>query len=170
MSVNSSEGFAFRTWRLGSLLTAAVIVACALIAACTSSPTSPAMSGSEPRVSTVSPPATALTGRAAYLAAQREWIAEGNVIGSAAQNLPLEQAITDLEHAGRTDSGRSEYARIIAVIKNLAEMPDAMVPPALAERARLDTAKIDKFFHLKIKGCNWPSARKSCWRPVASPS
>jgi hypothetical protein len=127
------------------------------------------MSGPLPRSTTSAVATNALKDRD-YLPAMREWLAEGRVIGGAAESIPLDMAVTDLEHGEVTDSkNKAEYSSIIAVIKNLAHLPDAMDTPAQDAQARADVVKIDKFFHLLvISGCNWPSARKSCWAPAAS--
>lgn len=101
-----------------------------------------------------------------YLAARRQWLKEGNVIDSAAQGIPLQKVIVDLEHSHVASSRkRSEYRAAIAALRGLERFPDAMDTHADDVRARAETIKIDKFFHLRAKrSCNaWPSTRKVCW-------
>jgi hypothetical protein len=108
-----------------------------------------------------------------YIAAKKEWLAEGKVIGSASQSVPIEKALADLERGEMTDSGnKSAYAAIIAALKNFAIMPDAMVTPAQRAQGRADTVKIDRFFHIDgNQPCaRWPSSRTACWEPAVSHS
>jgi hypothetical protein len=87
-------------------------------------------------------------------------------VGGAGQGLPLEMAVTDLQHGELADPGnRSEYSAIIAALRNFMDVPDTEDTPAQVAELRADVAKIDKFFRLSgNRGCNyWPSTRKACW-------
>jgi hypothetical protein len=108
-----------------------------------------------------------VVGRPGYTAARKEWLAEGKVIGSAAQSVPIEKALADLERGENTDSG-NKSAAIIAALKNFANMPDAMVTPAQQAMGRADAVKLDKFFHIHghLPCTRWPSSRKACWEPA----
>jgi hypothetical protein len=155
----------------GSLRTAAVFGVCvAVVAACSASPAPRPEPLSEPRPrSTASASAaTHVLKRRGYLAARREWLDEGSVIGGPAQGVPVARAVTDLEDGEVTDSGnKSEYPAIIAALKYFANMPDTDVTAAQEARARAYAVEIDKFFHLRgNRSCySWPSTRKACWEP-----
>jgi hypothetical protein len=111
--------------------------------------------------------------RRGYFAPRKEWLAEGDVIGSAAEGLPLERAVTDLEHGEVSDSGStSGYPAIIAALKNFMSIPDTEDTPAQDAQARADAVRIDKFFHLRgNRACDhWPSTRRACWAPTGERS
>jgi hypothetical protein len=162
----------------GSLWLAAVFGACIIVvSACASSPSSQQKLASEPQATTTtstSPSAAPhVVGRPGYIAARKEWLAEGNVIGSAGQSVPIDKALTDLERGEITDSGnKSGYPAIIAALKNFASIPDAMVTAAQQVEGRVDTVEIDKFFHMpgNLPCTRWPSSRKACWEPAVSHS
>jgi hypothetical protein len=104
--------------------------------------------------------------RPGYSAARKEWLAEGDVIGSAAQSLPIERAIADLARGEHTDAGNtSTYPAVIAVLKSFASIPDAMVSKAQQVQGRADAIKLDQFFRIdgNIQCARWPSTAKSCW-------
>jgi hypothetical protein len=156
-----------------ALQTAAVVGACAaVITGC--SPSSGSKPLSESRVAnSASTSAAQVPGRRGYLAARKEWLDEGDVIGGADQGLPLARAVTDLEHGEAADSGeRSQYQAVIAALKNFMSIPDTEDTPAQDARARADAMKIDKFFHLRgNRACtNWPSTRLACWEPAGERS
>jgi ribonuclease HI len=157
--------------RAGSLQTAAVFAVCvAVSAACSASPAPRPKPLPEPRPRSTASASAAnhVLKRGGYLAARREWLDEGSVIGGPDQDLPVERAVTDLEQGEVTDSGnKSEYPAIIAALKVFVNMPDTDVTAAQDAQARADAVKIDKFFHLRGKrSCyGWPSTRKACWEP-----
>jgi hypothetical protein len=152
--------------RVVVLCPAAVFVCVVAVVACSSSPAPKPVSEPLPR-STVSASATThVVRRYGYLAARQAWLKEGNVIDTANQGIPLQKAIADLEHSHVTGvRRRAEYRVAIAALRGLEKFPDAMDTRADDIRARAETIRIDKFFHLRAKrSCNaWPSTRKACW-------
>jgi hypothetical protein len=146
----------------------AVFVCVVAVVACSSSPTPKPKPVSEPLPgSTVSASAaTHVVRHHGYLAARQAWLKEGDVIDTANQGIPLQKAIVDLEHSHVAGARkRAEYRAAIAAIRGLEKFPDAMDTRADDIRARAETIRIDKFFHLRAKrSCNaWPSTRKACW-------
>jgi hypothetical protein len=146
-----------------------------VVTACTSPSGSQHNQGPKPRssITTSDSPPTRAAGRPGYSAARKEWFAEGKVIGSAGQSIPIEKALADLERGEIIDSGnRSAYPAIIAALKNFESFPDAMVTRAQRVQGQADTVKIDRFFHIdgNLPCTRWPSSRKACWEPASSSS
>lgn len=123
---------------------------CALLAAgC-----GPAMPGSPGGQRPAPRPAAASSASPAdpgYRAARAQWIAEGLVVSGAAQNPPLDLAVTDLQHGEVTDAaGTSEYPVAIAAIRDFESIPLTSTTRAERRRADADLAKIGRFFHISL--------------------
>jgi hypothetical protein len=120
---------------------------CALLAAACgpAMPGSPAGQRPAPRPVPASSASPADPG---YQAARQQWLAEGLVVSGAAQNPPLDLAVTDLEHGEVTGSARtSAYPAAIAAIRNLESIPLTSTTPAERHHAAADLAKLGRFFH-----------------------
>jgi hypothetical protein len=133
----------------GFIAVVAALAICSLLAAaCGSAPRSTALR--RPR-STASPAVatSALPANSGYQAARQQWIAEGLVFGSAAQNPPLYLAVVDLEHGQVANAGsKPRYRAAIAAINNLEQTPLSNITRAERRGAAADFSRIDRFFHL----------------------
>jgi hypothetical protein len=93
----------------------------------------------------VAPPPTGPYGPG-YNAAEQQWLSSPNVGGSADENVPLLQAVTDLTNGLKTDLNTGGYQAAIGYLQNLIQLPDAMVTPQESAEATTDDAALDKFF------------------------
>jgi hypothetical protein len=101
-----------------------------------------------------------------YTAARAQWLGEGLVGGGAAQSIPYQQAIADLQSGESTDPGnRAGYAEAIAVLRDLMTLPDANVSPAQDAEANQWTAQLDAFF-----GTPAAARNSSCFENVTTQS
>jgi hypothetical protein len=124
--------------RIGPVASLVAAGVCALLAAgC-----SPAMPGSPAGQRPAPGPAAAGSASPAdpgYRAARQQWIAEGLVVSSAAQNPPLDLAVTDLQHGEVTDAaGRSASRRLSLPSRISSRSPSpAPRPPSAAAPPRI---------------------------------
>jgi hypothetical protein len=70
-----------------------------------------------------------------------------SVSGSYDQNVPLLQAITDLQNGLSTDRNTSGYAAAISELQSLTQLPDAMLTPAQDAEETMDQTALDTFFN-----------------------
>jgi hypothetical protein len=92
------------------------------------------------------PPPTGPSGPG-YQAATQEWLMSPSVSGSYDQNVPLLQAITDLQNGLSTDRNTSGYAAAISELQSLTQLPDAMLTPAQDAEETMDQTALDTFFN-----------------------
>jgi hypothetical protein len=93
----------------------------------------------------ISPPSTTPSGPG-FDAAKQEWIGSPSVAASADQNVPILQAIADLQSGLTTDHNTSGYSTAIAELQNLTTLPDAMDTPAQDAEGSADDTALDTFF------------------------
>jgi hypothetical protein len=99
-----------------------------------------------PTPTTVAHPALATPSGPGFDAALRAWRMAPRVNGSAEENVPLLQAVTDLTNGLQTDRGTSGYQSAIAYLKDMTGLP--VSDPTAAQEAdfKLDITVLDSFF------------------------
>jgi hypothetical protein len=88
-------------------------------------------------------------GRSGYEAAKAQWEGAALVVGTGAQDGPLQVAVADLQRGEISDTGRtSRYAAAISGIKSFEALPITGVTPKMASRENAAIATINEFFGL----------------------
>lgn len=90
---------------------------------------------------------TGTTSTAGYDAAKQEWLKVPSVNGSAQQNVPLNQAITDLTNGLKTDKNTADYTQAIAHLRDLTTIPVSDVSDAQRAQGNSDIQSLDTFFN-----------------------